>query len=195
VIGRLEGTLLEKAPESVLLDVGGVGYEVRLPLSTYLELPDPGKQIRMWIHTHVREDQLALYGFARELERRLFRLLLGINGVGPRIALALLSGLAVERLIDAIRREDLATLCAIPGVGSKTAQRILVDLRDRIEALADVERGGREDDVEQPTLSALRNLGYAQAQAEKLVRIARERLGGAPTLEELVREALRAAGR
>ncbi len=195
MIGRLEGTLVEKSPESVLLDVTGVGYEVRLPLSTYLELPDLGKTIRMWIHTHVREDQITLFGFARELERRVFRVLLGVNGVGPRLGLALLSGLAVGRLLEAIRRGDIATLCAIPGVGTKTAQRILVDLRDRVEALGATERGGPADDVEEATLSALTNLGYARHQAEKLVRTARGRLGGDPTLEELVREALRAAGR
>jgi Holliday junction DNA helicase RuvA len=195
VIGRLEGTLVEKGPESVLLDVSGVGYEVRLPLSTYLELPDTGKRIRLWIHTHVREDQLALFGFAAEMERRVFRLLLGINGVGPRLALALLSGLPVDRLIEAIRREDLSALRGIPGVGVKTAERILVDLRDRIAGLGGGGAGSALRDVEEATLSALVNLGYAPPHADRLVRTARERLGGSPALEELVREALRAAGR
>ena len=134
MIGRLEGVLIEKTPEAVVLDVHGVGYELRVPLSTFFELPDEGKTVRLRVHTHVREDAFLLFGFGTELERGLFRLLLGASGVGPKLALAILSGLSAERLIAALRAGDLAALVGIPGVGKKTAERMVVELRDRVGA-------------------------------------------------------------
>lgn len=135
MIARLEGLLAEKGPERVVLDVGGVGYEVRVPLSTFLELPDEGKTVQLRVHTYVREDSFRLYGFLRDEERAAFGILLGINGVGPRLALAILSGLPVPRLVKAVRNEDVAAFGAVPGVGVKKARRLVVELRDRVDSL------------------------------------------------------------
>jgi Holliday junction DNA helicase RuvA len=195
VIARVEGLLIEKTPETVVLDVNGVGYEVRVPLSTFLELPDSGKTVSLRIHTYVREDAIHLYGFRTDPERTGFRLLLGISGVGPRLALAVLSGIPVPRLVAAIRSGDVAALRNIPGVGLKTAQRMLVELRDKIDRLDVAPEAEPGENVEGSTISALLNLGYPRSQAEKVVRTALERLGEKPTIEELVREALRAAAR
>jgi Holliday junction DNA helicase RuvA len=195
MIGRLEGKLAEKTPEAVLVDANGVGYDVRIPLSTFLELPDEGKIVRFRVHTYVREDQLQLFGFLSEQERSLFRLFLSVSGVGPRLALALLSGLPVPRVVQAIRQGDLATLRGIPGVGNKTAERILVELRDKVGRLEGVELPTPAGEVEEATVSALVNLGYPRGQAEKAVLVALEQLDDAPAIEDLIREALRAAAR
>ena len=194
MIARLEGVLAEKRPDVLLLDVGGVGYEVRVSLLTFLALPDEGKTVRLRIHTHVREDALQLFGFLGEDERVLFRQLLGISGIGPRLALSILSGLPPEQLVAAIRAGELARLTGIPGVGKKTAERIVVDLRDKLAA---VQLARREEalpsDVEQATVSALANLGYPQAHAEKAVRRALEGLPADVKLETAIVEALRVA--
>jgi Holliday junction DNA helicase RuvA len=195
VIGALEGQLVEKTPEAGLSDVGGVGYEVRVPLSTFLELPVEGKTVRLRIHTYVREDQLQLYGFLTAEERSGFRLFLGISGGGPRLALAILSGLPVPQLAQAIRRHDVAALCGIPGVGTKTAERILVDLRDKVDPFRAAELPAPAEESEEATVSALLNLGYPRPQAEKAVRTALTQLPDDPSLEELIREALRVAAR
>ncbi len=194
MIGALAGRLAEKRPEELIVDVNGVGYEVRIPLSTFLELPEPGGEVRLHVHTHVREDVFQLYGFLTDFERTVFRLCIRINGVGPRLALAILSGLPVPRFVQAIRDGDLAALCGIPGVGTKTAERILVDLRDRVKDLVDgeIERGPSEG-VEGATVSALMNLGYPRGQAEKAVRAALDGASEPPPLEVLIREALRVA--
>ncbi len=195
MIARLAGTLREKTPEVVVLDVGGVGYEVRVPLSTFLELPDEGKTVRLRVYTHVREDALQLYGFRTNAERAAFRLLLGISGVGPRLALAILSGIPVARLVAAVRDGDLGALRGVPGVGNKTAQRILVELKDKVERIDVSPDAPLGRDTEEATVSALVNLGYPRSQAERVVRGALERLPSHPRLEDLVREALRAAAR
>ena len=195
MIALLEGRLVEKTPERVVLDVRGVGYEVNVPVSTFLELPDEGKTVRLRIHTHVREEALQLFGFWTEPERVGFRLLIAISGVGPRLAVAILSGVPIERFAGAIRDGDLAALRSIPGVGPKTAQRILIELRDKLDSFevagAPIAAGG----VEAATVSALVNLGYARGEAEKVVRRALEQLPDGPELETLVREALRVAAR
>ena len=195
MIGRLEGVLAEKAPDAVLLDVGGVGYDLRVPLSTFVELPDPGKTVRLEVHTHVREDTLQLYGFLSPEERLGFRLLIGISGVGPRVALAILSGLPIERLLLAIRRKDLASLKGVPGVGPKTAERILIELRDKVGQFELIEeRSEGASDAQEATVSALVNLGYPRSHADKAVRLALEQVpSGELPLEELIREALRVA--
>ena len=195
MIARIEGVLVDKTPEAVVLDVNGVGYELRVPLSTFLELPDLGKTVSLRVHTYVREDALHLYGFRSDAERAGFRLLLGTSGVGPRLALALLSGIPIAKLVAAVRSGDVAALRGVPGVGNKTAQRILVELRDKIDKLEVPEAAAPEDDVEAATISALLNLGYPRSQARRVVRAALERLGERPALEELVREALSAAAR
>ena len=192
MIARLEGVLAEKGPESLILDVGGVGYEVRIPLSTYLELPTEGKTIRLRIHTHVREDALQLYGFLSEAERTAFLLLIGISKIGPRIALAILSGLPTADLVRALRDGDIGSLRRIPGVGAKTAERIVMELRDKLALLESAAgptptSGG----IEEETVSALVNLGYVRTQAERAVRQALEGMRERPALEVLVREALR----
>lgn len=195
MIAQLEGTLVEKAPDAIVVDVHGVGYELRVPLSTFFALPDEGKVVRLRVHTHVREDAFWLFGFATDLERALFRLLLGASGVGPKLALAILSGLSVERLVAALRAGDLAALVGIPGVGKKTAERMVVELRDRVGALelAPEPAGPARDDVSASAESALVNLGYPRAHAEKAVRRALESLPESPGLEALIKEALRAA--
>ena len=195
MIGRLEGKLAEKTPEGVLVDVNGVGYDVRIPLSTFLELPAEGKIVRFRVHTYVREDRLQLFGFLSEQERSLFRLFLSVSGVGPRLALALLSGLPVPRVVQAIRQGDLTALRSIPGVGNKTAERILVELRDKVGRLEGVELATPAGEAEEATVSALVNLGYPRGQAEKAVSVALEQLDDAPAIEDLIREALRAAAR
>ena len=195
MIARLEGVLREKLPEAVVLDVGGVGYEVRVPLSLFLELPDEGKTLALRIHTYVREDSLQLFGFQTNADRAAFRLLLGINGVGPRLALAVLSGIPVPKLVGAVRAGDVAVLKGIPGIGAKTAQRMLVELRDKVDGLAEAESIEPSEDIEEATISALLNLGYPRSQALKVVRAARESLGDDVSLESLVRESLRAAAR
>jgi Holliday junction DNA helicase RuvA len=195
MIGRLEGRLAEKSPEALVLDVGGVGYDVRVPLSTFFELPDEGKTIRLRIHTYVREAAFVLYGFLTDQERSAFTLLLGANGVGPRLALAILSGLPVARLAAAVRQNDVGALVGIPGVGKKTAERILMELADKIDRLSEVEPLEDAGDTEAAAVSALVNLGYARAQAETAVRAAAEQVAAGAGLEELIREALRAAAR
>ncbi len=200
MIAALEGVLREKSPTRVVLDVGGVGYEVLIPLTTFYELPDPGKTVGLRIHTHVREDALQLFGFRSEGERAAFALLLRTSGVGPRLAQAILSGLAPEDLVAAIRDGDVATLRGIPGVGTKTAERILVDLRDRLDELA-LEGGppartspASRDEAADEALSALLNLGYPRSQAERAVDGAREGHADAD-LEALIRAALRRLAR
>ncbi len=195
MIARLEGVLAEKAPDSLVLDIGGVGYDVRVPLSTFLELPDPGKVVRLEIHTHVREDIFQLYGFQTAEERLAFRLLIGISGVCPRMGLAILSWLAIERMLVAIRMRDLAQLTGIPGVGPKTAERILIELRDKIAQFELIEEAAEgSSDAEAATISALINLGYPRGHAERAVRKAVELVPeGSRELGDLIREALRVA--
>jgi Holliday junction DNA helicase RuvA len=195
VIARLEGVLAEKSPELVALDVHGVGYEVRVPLSTFFELPDEGKTVRLHIHTHVREDALQLYGFGTETERALFRLLIATSGVGPKLALAILSGLPTGKLVASLRAGDLASLTGIPGVGKKTAERLVIDLREKALALDVAVRPERAPapDAAGAAESALTNLGYPRPQAERAVRRALELVPEGASLETLIKEALRAA--
>ncbi len=195
MIARLEGRLVEKTPGRLVLDVNGVGYEVSVPLSTFLELPDEGKDVRLRVHTHMRAEALQLFGFWSEAERVGFRLLIGISGVGPRLALAILSGVPIERFVHAVQGGDLAALRSIPGVGPKTAQRILVELRDKLHAFDEIGAPRRVDGVEDATVSALVNLGYARGEAGKVVREALARLPENPELEVLLREALRVHAR
>lgn len=194
MIGLLRGRLLEKRPNQVILDVGGVGYLVAIPLSTFATLGELHAEVTLLIHTHVREDALALYGFLSAREKHLFELLLGASGVGPTLALKILSGMNVEELIPAIRTGDLVRLTRIPGVGRKTAERMVVELKDKLEAVA-VEAGkpaaaspaGVASDVK----SALINLGYDERAAEAAVAEAK-RQAGTSTFENLLRATLAA---
>src|SRR6202035_4695732 len=164
MIGQLRGRLADKRPNQVLVDVNGVGYVVLVPLSTYATLGDLHAEVTLLIHTHVREDALALYGFLSAREKHFFELLLGASGVGPSLALKILSGMNVEELVPAIRTGDLARLTKIPGVGRKTAERMVVELKDKLESVAiETERPAPSSpaSVEADGKSALLNLGYA----------------------------------
>jgi Holliday junction DNA helicase RuvA len=191
VIGRLTGRLASKAPDQVLLEVGGVGYLVHIPLSTFYELPDQEAPASLWIHTHVREDALALYGFLTERERTLFLLLLGVTGIGPRVALTVLSGIPPVELIEALRKQDVRRLVAVPGVGKKTAERMVLELADRVEALPG-EAPAREPAAVafEDVVSALVNLGYRKSEAEKAVD-ATAREASPEEFSEFLRLALR----
>jgi Holliday junction DNA helicase RuvA len=171
VIAHLTGTLLEKHVQRIVVDVGGVGYEVIVPLSTYYEVGEPGARVSLRIHTHVREDALQLFGFITPLELTLFERLIGVNGIGPKLALAVLSGIEPNDLSRAIRQADLGRLTAIPGVGKKTAERMVVELRDRLPAPAATESAEAPADgsVREDLLSALGNLGYQRAATERAV--------------------------
>jgi len=193
MIGLLRGRLLEKRPNQVILDVGGVGYLVAVPLSTFAALGELHAEVTLLIHTHVREDALALYGFLSAREKHLFELLLGASGVGPTLALKILSGMNVEVLVPAIRTGDLARLTKIPGVGRKTAERMVVELKDKLEAVTvEAEKpatatspAGAEADVK----SALINLGYDERTADSAVAEAK-RQSGASNFEKLLRASL-----
>lgn len=177
LIARITGKLIHKLPNAIIVDVNGVGYELTVPLSTFYVLGEVGTVVGLNVHTHVREDALSLFGFSTDQEKRLFLMLIGVSGIGPRLAVTILSGLGTEELIQAIRLGDLPRLVAIPGVGKKTAERMVVELKDKVSSLAIAEatpqttaglaRSGAAmiDDV----VSALVNLGYLKAASEKAV--------------------------
>ena len=167
MIARLRGKLAEKEPSRVVIDVSGVGYEVFVPVTTFTALPDAGSEVSVDIYTHVREDVIALFGFSSRQERRVFERLISVSGIGPRLAVTILSGGSVESLIGAIRRGDLARLTSIPGVGKKTAERIVLELKDKLQEFT-VEAA--KPAVEADVLSALENLGYPRAMAEGATR-------------------------
>lgn len=194
MIGQLRGRLADKRPNQVLVDVGGVGYLVQVPLSTYAALGELHTEVTLLIHTHVREDALALYGFLSSREKHFFEMLISASGVGPSLALKILSGMSVEELVPAIRAGDLAGLTRIPGVGRKTAERMVVELKDKLEAVtmeaakpAVASLAGIEADV----ISALVNLGYEARGAESAVTDAKREVGTSK-FEKLLRAALQA---
>ena len=200
MIGWLAGKVVQAAPDRLILDVGGVGYQVAIPLSTFYELQkaDAGATVRLYIHTHVREDALALYGFWTERERELFERLIAVSGIGPRLAQVVLSGMAPDELIAALAAGDVARLVRIPGVGKKTAERMVVELRDKLQALAaqlpaaraTAASGGSDNDL----VAALVNLGYKPSLAEGAVGAARKDAPDA-AFHELLRLALRRLSR
>ena len=199
MIAYLSGKLLAKQASSVIVDVNGVGYEVSIPFSTFYDLDEPGAAVQLSVYTAVREDAIQLYGFKTARERELFLVLLTVNGVGPKLALTMLSGLSADELIGAIRAGDLARLTRLPGVGRKTAERLILELRDKITALA---TPGQEsaaaasatpatpaEALREDALSALVNLGYQRAAAEKAIRAATDE-GGATSVQALIRRGL-----
>jgi Holliday junction DNA helicase RuvA len=169
MIGRLTGRLATKAPDHILLDVAGVGYLVHIPLSTFYELPEVEKPASLWIHTHVREDALSLFGFLTERERSLFLLLLGVAGIGPKVALTVLSGIPPSELVAALRRQDVRRLVAVPGVGKKTAERMVLELTEKVAAFAEETLPAAAAVAAEDVVSALVNLGYRRAEAERAV--------------------------
>lgn len=202
MIGSLRGILAQKSPQSILVDLAGIGFEVMVPLSTLYGLPEPGQEVRLLVHTHVRENQILLVGFLREEEREIFRFLTGVTGIGPRLALNILSALPPEEIMEAIFQGDAQKLRAVPGVGRKTAERILVELKDRIPPREIrmgrvVELRGADRQVILETLSALVNLGYNRGEADKAVaRVLEARPNTAGLrVETLLKEALRCLAR
>ncbi len=190
MIAFLHGKLIEATPGNVVLDVGGIGYDVAVPLSTYDRLPKVGAPCRLLTHLHHRDDQMVLYGFATEAERELFRMLIGVSNVGPRLALAALSGLSVEDFREAVATADVKLIKSIQGVGARTAERIIVELKERvgvlpaIEATARATAAARAPDVVRDAVSALVTLGYGQAAAHTAVRRVLEAAGGPDETDE-----------
>lgn len=175
MLGHLRGTLLEKQPNLIIVEAGGVGYEVLIPVSTYSALPEEGAEVRLRIHTHVREDSLALFGFFTKEEKQLFEKLIGVGGIGPKLGITVLSGLATAELVEAIRGGRLEQLVRIPGVGKKTAERMVLELRDKLDLFA-TPGGGKKaiapslDPSERDVVSALINMGCKPAAAEEASR-------------------------
>ena len=194
MIGSLRGKLLEKRPNQVLIDVSGVGYQVQIPLSTFAALGALHGEASLLIHTHLREDQIALYGFVTAREKQCFELLISASGVGPSLALKILSGMSIAELVPAIRRGDLAQLVRIPGVGRKTAERMVVELRDKLLAVEVPEVGKQQErsQVESDVASALVNLGYDERSVERAIEKVRVDAGG--DFEKILRDSLQILG-
>jgi Holliday junction DNA helicase RuvA len=189
VIGSLAGIITAKEPPRLLIEVRGVGYEVDVPMSTYLALPPLGSAVQLRIHHVLREDASQLFGFATESERELFRALLKVNGVGPKVALAVLSGVSADAFRAAVATEDVATLTKIPGVGRKTAERLLVEMRDHFKEIPAL-GGSVAEEPRTEALRALQALGYKQQEAQRMLE--KIQVAGAST-EELIRGALQGA--
>jgi Holliday junction DNA helicase RuvA len=185
MIATLTGTLQSKTPEAVVVDVRGVGYEVRVPISTLADLPSVGESVMLYIHTHVREDAIQLFGFRNPGEKRVFITLLGISGIGPKVALNILSGIAYEDFLNAVESEEISILTKIPGLGKKTAHRIILELRGKLPREVEPAGGSVHNDA----LSALMNLGYKRADATDAIELARK--SGVSELESILREALK----
>lgn len=202
MIAHLSGTLLVKQTNNVILDVNGVGYEVTIPLSTFYDLEDTGSSVALRIYTYVREDALQLYGFRTARERELFLRLISVSGIGPKLGITMLSGMSADEIIASIRTNNLARLTSIPGVGKKTAERLVIELRDKIAALSSpaleeefatatgAGTPASEDAMRDDALSALVNLGYQKASAEKAVTAAMQD-GSDLSVEVLLRRSLR----
>ena len=196
MIARLAGTLADKTPGRIIIDVQGVGYDLQVPLSTFYVIGDAGSAVTLRVHTHVREDVIALYGFATGLEQDLFERLISISGIGPKLALAVLSGMEPPDLVRAISSQDVARLTSIPGIGKKTAERIGLELKDRlpksVQAAADAAKpAAPEDQLRADLLSALLNLGYQRQAADKAIEKALKTASDA-TFEQALRSVLRA---
>ncbi len=194
MIAHLRGTVIEKHPNQVVVDAGGVGYDVTVPISTFASLPAVGAEVRLRIYTHVREDTLALYGFLTEQEKALFEKLIGVSGIGPKLAVTVLSGLPTDELIACIRQGLVDHLVRVPGVGKKTAERIVLELRDKLELLgataaAAAPEAASFSALDQDVLSALINLGCNRANAEAAVRKAKAK-GPVDGFEQFFRRAL-----
>lgn len=199
MIAFLRGRLLDKHPNRLILDVQGVGYDVQVPLSTYYGLGEAGSEVALRIHTHVREDALALFGFASARELELFELLIAISGVGPKLALAVLSGIEPGELVRAVQRGDVRRLTAIPGVGRKTAERISLELKDKLppvtEAAGAPGAGEEAGPLRADLLSALVNLGYHRPPAEEAVDRVLAAAGAKASFEQVLKQALRELAR
>lgn len=197
MIARLSGTLIHKHVNFIVIDAQGVGYRVFVPLTTFYELPEAGERIALYIHTQVREDAISLYGFHAEREREIFQIMLGVSGIGPRLALNILSGISAAEFVVAILQGNLARLVAIPGVGKKMGERLIVELKDKIARLDAAAAGAGERRVvsleflKEDALSALTNLGYKTAAARGAVDAVVAAAAEPPSLDVLLKEALK----
>lgn len=198
MIGYLEGALRHKTPDYIIIDAHGVGYQVHIPLSTFYELPEPGNTVALNIHTYVREDTLQLYGFRTTAEKEMFLHLIAVNGVGPRLAVGILSRISSDELTRVVYQNDPARLRKIPGVGKKIADRLLLELRDRLKV-----KGGRDEQIPvvfqkagayEDAFSALVNLGYRPAEVENMLKGALREVGEDASLERLLKVALKTTG-
>jgi holliday junction DNA helicase RuvA len=200
MIAHLSGKLLSKQPNQVIVDVNGVGYEVHVPLSTFYELGEIGSPVQLRIYTHVREDTIALFGFKSANEKLMFEQVTSISGIGPKLGITILSGMPVDELVAAIRQSNLAKLTSIPGIGKKTAERLVVELRDKLAKLGTAPPGEQAapqtaSQPQEDVISALVNLGYAKPSAEKAVQTVVSASKSEPVFEELLRTALRQLSR
>src|SRR5437899_436728 len=190
MIAHLRGKLISKHPNQAIVEAGGVGYDVTISVPTFSELPALNAEVSFFVHTHVREDALALYGFLRAQEKELFERLISVSGIGPKLAITVLSGMQAEKMVAAIRGNDIAALTKIPGIGKKTAERMVLELRDKLDSFGVAAAVvSRHSPVEEDVLSALTNLGYQRAAAERAL-VAAGNGGGARSFDQLFREAL-----
>ena len=189
MIAHLRGKLIAKRPNQAVVEAGGVGYDVVISIPTFSDLPSPGADVALHIHTHVREDAIALFGFLRSEEKQLFEKLISVSGIGPKLAITILSGMPTPEMVSAIRGNDVARLTRIPGIGRKTAERMVLELRDKLEGFGEAAPVVTVTPAEEDVLSALVNLGYARPAAEKAVAVA-ARNGVKPDFDALFRETL-----
>jgi Holliday junction DNA helicase RuvA len=200
MIAQIRGRLAVKEPQRIVVDVNGVGYQLLIPLSTFYRLPEVASEVFLHVHTHVREDAIQLFGFHTPEEQALFELLQGVTGIGPRLATNILSGISVDELIPALSKGDLARLRAVPGVGKKLAERLVVELREKAAGVspasqpAPAEPTAPEDRALDDVVSALVNLGCNRKEATKAADAARKELGPAAVFEQLIKTALRGVG-
>lgn len=188
MIAHLRGRLLVKHPNQAIVETGGVGYDITISVPTFSDLPAAGSEVSLHIHTHVREDSIALYGFLRTAEKQLFEKLISVSGIGPKLAITILSGMAADEMAGAIRSNDVARLTRIPGIGRKTAERLVLELRDKLPAaIAEAAAASPMNAVEEDVLSALLNLGYQRAAAEKAVASAAK---GGGSFDAMFRQAM-----
>jgi Holliday junction DNA helicase RuvA len=197
MIAYVRGTIFSKNPQSVVVDIHGIGYQIFIPLSTFYQLPDETKTVSLYVYTHVRQDILQLFGFQTEMEKQVFLLLISVSGIGPKVALNILSGMGFEELLSAIVREDSEKISSIPGVGKKTSQRIILELKEKaskiaegIEVAPEAKLEIRDREIYEDALSALINLGYPSKAAKKAIEAAL-RNGHEMNIETLLKEALR----
>ncbi|MFT3792999.1 MAG: Holliday junction branch migration protein RuvA [Rudaea sp.] len=194
MIGRLRGILASKQPPWLVIDVGGVGYEIEAPMSTVFDLPETGREVALYVHYAAKEDTVSLYGFLREAERVLFRTIQKVSGIGAKTALAVLSGVSTDEFARLVQSGDIAALTRIPGIGKKTAERIVVELRDRVDGVALASPAGgtgvAPKDPQAEAASALQQLGYKPAEAARLVK---ESAASDDDAEAIIRKALKAA--
>ena len=189
MIAHLRGRLISKHPGQAIVEAGGVGYDLAITVPTFSELPNAGNEVALHVHTHVREDALALYGFLHSKDKQLFERLISVSGIGPKLAITIMSGMSPDAMVAAIRSNDPATLTRIPGIGKKTAERLILELRDKLEQFGAAPTARTSTPVEDDVLSALLNLGYQRAAAERALASAAKN-GGRESFDTLFRDSL-----